>query len=93
MGKKTLYVIYRIGSNAANQSFCHSCAVGQIESETREAATDSFRSQYPTCTVYPNQFLRAVPYSRCPAADRREIDEVQASLEADEQYFASLGNQ
>jgi len=63
-----VYVIYRHGSNAANQSACPKMIVGTIRAASRAEACNRM---YDKVTVYNNQWLSAVPYSRLGKKDQR----------------------
>jgi len=64
---KYKYVIYRHGSNAANQHMCNKMIVGTIEAHNREEAC---RLMSDKVTVYRNQWLLAVPLSRLGKKDQ-----------------------
>lgn len=68
----TDYIVYRYGSNAANQSMTPVMPVGAYSGTGRTAAerrTDAERQAAEEHTVYANQFLSAVPLARCSASD------------------------
>lgn len=70
--KTTLYVVYRYGSNAANQSMTHVMPIGLYEgtgATARERIEDACRQAEDEHTVYSNQYLNAVPSSRVSADD------------------------
>ena len=68
MGKrKYVYAIYRHGSNAANQSLCNKMIVGTITATNRKEACERMASRV---TVYNNQWLTAVPFSRLGKKDQ-----------------------
>jgi len=68
MGKrKYVYAVYRHGSNAANQSMCPKMLVGTIEAINRKDACELMRDKV---TVYNNQWLSAVPFSRLGKKDQ-----------------------
>jgi len=64
---KYKYAIYRHGSNAANQSLCNKMIVGTIQAGSREEACELMRDKV---TVYNNQWLSAVPFSRLGKKDQ-----------------------
>lgn len=64
---KYKYVIYRHGSNAANQSLCNKAIVGTITAANREEACKLMRNKV---TVYHNQWLSAIPFSRLGKKDQ-----------------------
>ena len=75
--KKTKYVIVRSGSNAANQSRCNEAVVAVIAAENRaKAITEALTG----LSVYPNQRLHAVPWSRASAAVRAEAEEQSETI-------------
>ena len=67
MAKYTKYVIYRHGSNAANQSACPKMIVGTITARSRAEACNRMIDKV---TVYNNQWLSAVPFSRLGKKDQ-----------------------
>ena len=77
--KKTKYVIIRSGSNSANQDRCNEAVVAVIAAENRaEAITEALAG----LSVYPNQRLHAVPWSRASAAARAEAEEQSETITA-----------
>ena len=66
------YVVYRLGSNAANQSFCNRAPVAVVEAETWRQAVDLAERTLPWSVVgcWNNQTLTAEPFSKCSRADR-----------------------
>ena len=62
-----VYAVYRHGSNAANQSLCNKMIVGTIQAGSREEACELMRDKV---TVYNNQWLSAVPFSRLGKKDQ-----------------------
>jgi len=73
------YVVIRSGSNSANQSQCNEMAVAVIAAKNRaEAVTEALAS----VSVYANQRLHAVPWSRTSAAIRAEAEELSAIIPA-----------
>ena len=69
---KYKYAIYRHGSNAANQSLCNKMIVGTVTATSREEACELMRDKV---TVYNNQWLTAVPFSRLGKKDQRRAYE------------------
>lgn len=67
MAKYTKYAIYRHGSNAANQSACPKMLVGTITARSRAEACNRM---YDKITVYNNQWLSAIPFSRLGKKDQ-----------------------
>ena len=67
MPRYTKYAIYRHGSNAANQSMCPKMLVGTIEATNRKEAC---KRMYDKVTVYNNQWLSAIPFSRLGKKDQ-----------------------
>ena len=77
--KKTKYVILRSGSNSANQDRCNEAAVAVITAENRaEAITEALTG----ISVYANQRLRAIPWSRASASVRAEAEELSEIITA-----------
>ena len=70
----TNYLIYRHGSNAANQSRKNVQAIAIIAAESKRHAIDIARLEF---TVYANQFLSAVAESRAKNSDWDEVVESQ----------------
>ena len=64
---KYKYAIYRHGSNAANQSACPKMIVGTITASSRAEAC---KLMHDRVTVYNNQWLSAVPFSRLGKKDQ-----------------------
>ena len=71
----TNYLIYRHGSNAANQSMTPVMPIAIIESKTLNAAIAKARDEH---TVYPNQFLTGVCESKAKSSDWNCICEQEA---------------
>jgi hypothetical protein len=84
----TQYLVYRHGSNAANQPMRDRAPVAIVEARTRDDATacaysvdDPRIADHAYCilarhvSVWANQRLSAVPVSRAPKADVREVQE------------------
>lgn len=86
-----VYVVYRHGSNAANQSLCNKRIVGTVTAGNRGEAC---RLMARKVTVYRNQHLEAVPFSQLGKTDQRiayERDlENQAWDEQAREILASL---
>ncbi len=61
MPKYTKYVVYRHGSNAANQSMCNKRIVGTIKATSRKEACKLMAGRVTVCH---NQRLEAVPASK-----------------------------
>ena len=64
---KYKYAIYRHGSNAANQSACPKMIVGTIRAASRAEAC---KLMHDRVTVYSNQWLSAIPFSRLGKKDQ-----------------------
>jgi hypothetical protein len=75
MAKVTDYLVYRHGSNAANQGMRDVAPLEIVSAESREKACEQMAAR---TTVYANQHLRAVPVSRARAGDVREVEEENA---------------
>lgn len=67
----TNYILFRHGSNAANQSMTQTAVVGSIMAKTRQDAREKGAE---LVTVYSNQRIEARPASRC---SRAAIEEAQ----------------
>jgi hypothetical protein len=76
-GRAFDYVVYRVGSNAANQSMTHEMAIAVVSAPSREAACQAVRDGGEH-TVYANQHLHAVPASKAPRADLEHLREREA---------------
>lgn len=72
----TKYLIYRHGSNAANQSRINKMAIDIIEAKSQEAAKTIAAGNH---TVYNNQFLSAVPESKAKKSDWNYVVEMRSS--------------
>ena len=66
MMRLTNYLIYRHGSNSANQSGCNKLAIAIVEATSKGAA---IRQAAEDHTVYANQFLSAVAESKANRED------------------------
>ena len=71
----TSYLIYRHGSNSANQSMCNTMAIAIVEAASKEAAIAIVAEDH---TVYANQFLSAVPESKASREDWNAVVMEQA---------------
>ena len=81
--RNCVYVVYRHGSNAANQSACNKMIVGTIKASNRGEAC---RLMARKVMMYRNQWLSAVPASRLGKAEKRiayERDLERVALEHD----------
>ena len=78
----TTYLIYRQGSNAANQPMTfEACPVYVVEAPNRAAAVEAAR--VAGVTQYANQTMEARPASRCSKTDCQIADERTAAIELD----------
>lgn len=88
--KTVWYVVYRHGSNAANQSMTPSMPIGVYEGVGRtadERHSNAIEQAQEEHTVYANQYLNAQPHNRVSPDDyegAREYQESQQMLR--EQY-------
>ena len=86
--KKTRdYLVYRNGSNSANQSLCNCAPVAIVTASTREEACKTDAPERPTLhdsawlaadpsvTCWHNQHFSAVPVSHARSADLRAVEE------------------
>ena len=82
------YAIMRVGSNAANQSMVQEAYIDIIEAPNQTAALELARQEVAEgrYTVYANQHLRAVPFSRLSRDDRVALHEL---LNSRAEYEAS----
>lgn len=90
--KMTNYLIYRHGSNGANQSMCNKMPVAIVTAESKQAAKDAVALERPEITVYANQFLSAIPESTAPVGDwnaQLEYDMQRLSWAADEEKYGA----
>lgn len=70
--KNYTYGIYRIGSNSYNQSMTHRCIVCSVEATSREnAIKEALNSDQ--FSLYANQHLEAIPWSKVSRADAEEL--------------------
>ena len=81
------YLVYRHGSNAANQSLCDCAPVAIVTATSREEACRTDAPEQPTVrdsawlaadpsvTCWINQYFSAVPVSRARSADVRAVEE------------------
>jgi hypothetical protein len=81
MTDKTSYLIYRHGSNAANQSMTLKMAVGIVVADTYEEARKEALTQI---NCYNNQYLEVVEESESDEADWKDVLEQDATLIANE---------
>ena len=82
-----VYAVYRHGSNAANQSRCNKMVVGTIEATSRAEACKLMADKV---TVYNNQWLSAVPFSRLDKAEQRLAAERDEWLEAEREWWRGV---
>jgi hypothetical protein len=78
------YVIYRYGSNAANQPLTPKAAVGLEVADSAEAATRQAAKRIP---YYNNQYMYAVPAEDCTLADQAEAQAAEEARALDDQTF------
>ena len=71
----TSYLIYRHGSNFANQSMCSKLAIAIVDATRKDAAIVQAAEDH---TVYANQFLSAVPESKASREDWNAVVMEQA---------------
>ena len=86
--RNCVYVVYRYGSNAANQSRCNKRIVGTVKAGSRAEAC---RLMADEVTVYRNQWLSAVPASKVGKTDRMiatKLDAWRAAECAAQREFA-----
>ena len=85
---QTTYAILRTGSNAANQSMTHEAWVGIFRGEGRtadERRNDACRkAEEGGVSVYANQWLDALPWSRLSADDQQIAQEADWQREEEE---------
>jgi len=67
------YVIFRHGSNAANQSLCPVAIVATVEAKNRKEAKASEEYTDALASCYFNQFLELKPFSSLNSAEREEL--------------------
>lgn len=82
----TTYVIFRHGSNAANQSMTPVAPCCTIEAASSEEAK---RLALDKVTCYNNQHLEARPASRCKQADWQEAVEADEAIEMNREHFGA----
>lgn len=64
------YIVYRHGSNAANQSMCNRAPVAVVNARNATEACKLARES-GEFTVYVNQFLSAIPATRVSRENRQ----------------------
>ena len=85
--RNCVYVVYRYGSNAANQSRCNKRIVGTVKAGSRAEAC---RLMADEVTVYRNQWLSAVPASKLSEADQRIALERDRENQAEEEWLDEI---
>ena len=85
--RNCVYVVYRHGSNAANQGGCNKSIVGTVTATSREEACERMASRV---TVYRNQWLSAVPASKLSEADQRIALERDRENQAEEEWLDEI---
>jgi hypothetical protein len=75
----TSWLIYRHGSNAANQSMVQKAAIDVIEADDAWTAKEKAAERH---TVYANQWLEAVPEEEADSDDWNAA--IESSMAADE---------
>ena len=76
--KQIQYIVYRHGSNRANQSMTPVMPVGIWAAATREQAISAAAAEV---VVFNNQYLSAKPLSRASHADQVAASEADYALE------------
>lgn len=72
--KTRTYVIFRHGSDKANQPMCDVAVLGTVEAQSQDRALDrAWLSE--RWSIYANQYFTACPVSRCTASDVVEAEE------------------
>ena len=77
MMRTTNYLIYRHGSNSANQSMTNKMAIAIMPAVSKDAAIWRAGAYH---TVYGNQFLSAVPESKANREDWNAVSFEQSVL-------------
>jgi hypothetical protein len=72
----TNYLIYRHGSNAANQPMTPVMALDIVEAKSQDEAKEIAMSRNE---VYHNQYLSAVPESKAKVSDWNSVSEQQST--------------
>ena len=85
--RNCVYVVYRHGSNAANQGGCNKTIVGTVKAGSREEACKRMADEV---TVYRNQWLSAVPASKLGKADRQIAFERDLDIQAEEEWLDEI---
>lgn len=80
------FVIFRHGSNAANQSMTQTMAVAIVEAKDKHEA---IQTALDTVKLYANQYLEARFASRCK---RSEIEEAQQVMEARQEHLTHIND-
>lgn len=78
--KLTNYLIYRHGSNAANQSMTNKLPIAIIEETSKENAVAKALKEH---TCYANQFLSAVTESKANKTHWNTVAEEESILASD----------
>ena len=73
--KSTNYLIYRHGSNRANQELCNKMAVAIVAATSRQEAC---RIAQQNVLFYPDQTAEAVPASKASRVDWNFVGEMAA---------------
>lgn len=76
MSKQIEYVVFRVGSNAANQPMCQRAPIGRVTAENPRAASFAAGEKYGQ-ECYNNQHLECLAASRTRREDRDWLDEIE----------------
>jgi hypothetical protein len=83
----TNYLIYRHGSNAANQSMTPTAVVCSVEAKDQ---TEAVKLAADRVTVYNNQRLEAIPASKCSKEDNRQAFEANLAIEEEDRQWDDI---
>lgn len=89
MMKTTEYVIYRHGSNGANQPMTQTMPIGIYDGAGKTAAerrADAIEKAASEQTIYNNQWLDAIPSARVGAEEKDNAWEHQLSAQPTEAF-------
>ena len=88
MNKSNKFLVYRHGSNLANQHMCNKMPVAIVEAgDHGEACEKALEEENVSC--YANQYLTAVPENKADPDDWNQVCEEQASQLANEEFPSS----
>lgn len=78
MPRMTTYILVRHGSNSANQPMCPRAVIGMTDADSQGAAKQDTHGY----TLYQNQWIQAISWSRASRADREEAEQAEPLRQA-----------